>query len=128
MKLLLYTTGAQEVVERIKTGLKWSGPDDIMEVYRTINDLSRRLRQPKEEPTILVLVPAVPEDILDLFAIRHLFRNCRIVFVAPDLENETLSIAHRLRPRFLGYNDGDFGELCIVVSKMLKMLKGKADR
>jgi hypothetical protein len=120
MKLLLYTTGSQKIVERIKTGLKLSGPDGIMEVYRTINDLSWRLRQPKDDPTILVLAPAIPEDILDLFAIRHLFRNCRIVFVAPDLENETLSIAHRLRPRFLSYNDGDFGELCIVVSKMLK--------
>ena len=120
MNLLLYTTVSQEVAERVKTVLKPSVPEGTIEVYRTINDLSRRLRLPKDDPTIVVVLPARREDILDLLAIRHLFRNVRIVLVVPDIEDETIALAHRLRPRYLSYIDGNFMGLSTVVNKMFK--------
>lgn len=118
MKLLLYTTASQGVAEQAKMVLKESVPDGDIKVYRTINDLSRRLRQPKDELTIVVMLLAIREDVLDLLAIRHLFRNVRIILVVPDLEEETIALAHRLRPRFLSYIDGNFSGLATVVNRM----------
>jgi hypothetical protein len=118
MKLLLYTTASQRVAERAKTILGPSVPEGEVEIYRTINEFSRRLRQPKDDLTIVVLLLASREDVLDLLAISHLFRNVRIVLVVPDLEDETIALAHRLRPRFLSYIDGNFQGLATVVSRM----------
>jgi len=120
MKLLLYTTTSQGVAEQAKMVLKESVPDGDIKVYRTINDLSRRLRQPKDDLTIVVMLLAIREDVLDLLAIRHLFRNVRIIVVVPDLEDETIALAHRLRPRYLSYIDGNFMGLSTVVNKMFE--------
>lgn len=120
MSLLLYTTASEGVVERIRTALELSVPDGAMEVYQTINDLSRRLRQPKDELTIGVLLLASREDILDVLNIRHLFHDVHIILVVPDLDDEIIALAHRLRPRYLTYMDGSFPAIATVVDKMWK--------
>jgi hypothetical protein len=50
--------------------------------------------------------------------IKHLFRNTRVILVVPDLSEETIALAHRLRPRYLTYVDGNFPALQTVVDKM----------
>jgi len=116
MKVLLYTTASEGIVERAKTVLQSSVSDGI-EVYQTINDLSLRLRGAKDTAIVILLV-GNREDFLDLLAIRHLFRNIRIIVVVPDTEHETIAMAHRLRPRYLTYIDGNFLGLSAVVNKM----------
>ena len=116
MKVLLYSTASEAIVERAKTVLQSSVSDGI-EVYRTINDLSLRLRGAKDTAIVILLV-GNREDFLDLLAIRHLFRNIRIIVVVPDTEHETIAMAHRLRPRYLTYIDGNFLGLSAVVNKM----------
>ena len=116
MKVLLYSTASEAIVERAKTVLQSSVSDGI-EVYRTINDLSLRLRWAKDTAIVILLV-GNREDFLDLLAIRHLFRNIRIIVVVPDTEHETIAMAHRLRPRYLTYIDGNFLGLSAVVNKM----------
>jgi hypothetical protein len=39
--------------------------------------------------------------------------------IAPDHEAETTAVAHQLRPRYLTYLNGDFGDLAAVLDKML---------
>jgi len=116
MKVLLYTTASEGIVERAKTVLQSSVSDGI-EVYQTINDLSLRLRGAKDTAIVILLV-GNREDFLDLLAIRQLFRNIRIIVVVPDTEHETIAMAHRLRPRYLTYIDGNFLGLSAVVNKM----------
>ena len=116
MKVLLYTTASEGIVERAKTVLQSSVSDGI-EVYQTINDFSLRLRGAKDTAIVILLV-GNREDFLDLLAIRHLFRNIRIIVVVPDTEHETIAMAHRLRPRYLTYIDGNFLGLSAVVNKM----------
>ena len=116
MKVLLYSTASEAIVERAKTVLQSSVSDGI-EVYQTINDLSLRLRGAKDTAIVILLV-GNREDFLDLLAIRHLFRNIRIIVVVPDTGHETIAMAHRLRPRYLTYIDGNFLGLSAVVNKM----------
>jgi hypothetical protein len=89
----------------------------MVEVYRTINDLSVRLRGARDMAIVILLI-GNREDFLDLIAIRHLFRNIRIIVVVPDTKHETIAMAHRLRPRYLTYIDGNFLGLSAVVNKM----------
>jgi hypothetical protein len=46
------------------------------------------------------------------------FRDVRIILVLPDTEEQTIAMAHRLRPRFLTYIDSNIAALGTVVSKM----------
>ena len=57
MTLFLYapeTSAPWEDIERILEGTVM--PDGAFEIFRTINDLSRRLRQPKKDLIIVVLL------------------------------------------------------------------------
>jgi len=117
MEVLLYTTAPEGIGARARTALQASVSDGIIEVYRTINDLSVRLRRTNDEAIVILLV-GKREDFLDLLAIRHLFRNIRIIVVVPDTKHETIAMAHRLRPRYLTYIDGNFLGLSAVVNKM----------
>jgi len=117
MEVLLYTTAPEGIAARARTVLQASVPGRIIEVYRTINDLSMRLRGTKDMVIVILLI-GNREDFLDLLAIRHLFRNIRIIVVVPDTKHETIAMAHRLRPRYLTYIDGNFLGLSAVVNKM----------
>ncbi len=118
MMLLLYAVVPSEVQEQAMRALEPLLPDGTVQVYQTINDLSRRLRQPKDDLTIVVLLLGSREDVLDILNIRHLFRGVRIVLVVPDLDYETITLAHRLRPRYLTYIGGNFLEISTVINKM----------
>lgn len=111
-----------------ETSVPWRGiektlvatvmPDGAFEIFRTINDLSRKLRQPKKDLMIVVLFLFDREDILDVLNIQHLFRNTRVILVVPDLDEETIALAHRLRPRYLTYVNGNYPALRTVIDKM----------
>ena len=119
MTLFLYapeTTAPWEDVEKALAATVV--PDGNFEIFRTINDLSRKLRQPKKDLMIIVLFLSDREDMLDVLNIQHLFRNTRVILVVPDLDEKTIAMAHRLRPRYLTYVNGNFPALRTVVEKM----------
>jgi hypothetical protein len=88
-------------------------------VYRDIEQLSQRLLQPKNDLTIAVLLAGGRADLINLVAIGDLFRDVRIIVIAPDRDKETVSLAHRLRPRLLTYMDSDFAEVFAVLTNLL---------
>lgn len=118
MKLLLYTTAAEGVVKRVTAALESSVPDGALETCRSPSNLSRRLQEPKDDLTIVILLLASRMDFLDVLAISHSFRNTHIIVVAPDTREETIAMAHRLRPRYLTYIDGDYLPLSTVVKQI----------
>jgi hypothetical protein len=119
MTLFLYAPETSAPWVEIENVLKDTvSPRGEVKIFRTINNLSRSLRQPKNDLTIVVLLPAEREDILDAFNIQHLFRNTRVILVIPDLEKETIALAHRLRPRYLTYVHGNVPALQTVIHNM----------
>ena len=119
MKVFLYTTAVEKVARLVKQALEPAVPKGILETYRSASRFARRLRQPKDDFTIVVLLLGSPEDFLDLLTIRHLLRGVRTIVIVPDTQEETIAMAHRLRPRYLTYIDGDFTGLSTVVYKMV---------
>ena len=89
------------------------------ETYRTIGSLAHRLRQPRYDATIAVLLAANREDLYDLLSIRDLFRGISIILILPDRNADTIAKGHKLRPRFLTYKDSNFGAITAVLGKML---------
>jgi len=119
MDLVLYSPvngSAEERLQRVIESVlpAWEGA-----VCRSIDDLSERLLQPKNDLTITCLLAAKKEDIEELLPMNNLFRNTRIILIVPDWDKETLAAAHQLRPRLLTHSDSDFAEVFTVLTKMM---------
>ena len=118
MDVFIYSTVSEEQQKKLEDLFGTIFPKEAIRVYRTLDDLSKRLKLPGQVASVVVLAPGSREQLLHILSKRDLLRDLRIIVIAPDHENETAAIAHQLRPRYLTYFSGDFGDLAAVLRKM----------
>lgn len=120
MNTLLYAAAGNGAGERLRMVIEAIVPAGEIEIYQTINSLSRRLRQPRYDLAVAVLLASSKQDLLELLSIRHLLDDLRVILLLPDREKDTIAKGHTLRPRFLTYADSDLLDVAVVLSKMLR--------
>ena len=120
MSLLFYATIRVEAEKRLYCTIERVVPKEKIEIYRSIGSLALRLGQPLDTSTIIIILAVNREELLNIFSIRDLLTDIRLILIIPDREKETLSKAHSLSPRFLSYIDDDFTDIVAVLDKMLK--------
>ncbi len=120
MKVLFYAKAIKGAGQRLLRVIETLLPNDMLEIYNSIDGLSRRFSrpQPADAPVIVVFQAVGQEDLQSMLSIRDLLMDVRILMVLPDKEKETIAKAHRLRPRFITYADSDFIEIGAVLNKM----------
>jgi hypothetical protein len=119
MNILLYTGASEEWERGLTECIGRSLPERDSEIYRTMDDFCDRLLHPMDNPFIAILLAPNYDELLKIFRLRHLLQDHPIILILPDQEEETLAIAHRLRPRFLRDLSGNQEEIIAVLSKML---------
>lgn len=102
--------------------------DQEVRIYRTLDALNRRFRQPGRTVDILVLVPADGPDLEDLLQIRHLLMNVRIVLILPDRSGDTIAQGHAFYPRYVSYADGDLSDVAAVLDLGLRSVGRKTPK
>jgi len=117
VNVLFYSTG--EPGERLRKVVQELVPGEKLEVYKTLEAFSERLKKPMEELPVAVVLAASEEDLLTILSISHLLYDVRFILILPDREDPTVAIGHSLRPRFLSYTDSDFREVTAVLGKMI---------
>jgi hypothetical protein len=120
MKIFFYSKAGDPSGDILEKLIVTRLPEVKMEIYRTIDDLSKRLRQPTENLGIAVLLASNQEDLKNILSIHYLFQNIRILLLLPNKETEIITLAHRLRPRFLTDVNSNMEEITAVLKKMLK--------
>ena len=118
MKILFYSSKREdhEIGERLKT-LTLA---ERVEVYRSIEELVHGFYRLYDRDTIVLLQVRDREELLRIVSLRDLLQGLRVILLIPDGEEETISLAHRLRPRFLGNSENDFSDTFSVLQKMLE--------
>ena len=101
--------------ERLRTLV----PEERVEVYRSIEELARGLHRLYDNDTIVLLRAQDREELLHIVSLRDLLQGLRVILLIPDLEKETISLAHSLRPRFLSNGESDFSDTMGVLRKMI---------
>ncbi len=91
-----------------------------LEVFRTIPGLAARLRGPAEDLLVVVLVAADRRELEELVALRHLLGKGWVCLAVADEAPESLALAHRLRPRYLGGFEDAFAEVPFILEKMVQ--------
>jgi hypothetical protein len=119
MRLLLYTPVSGGFGGQLQREIEELIPLNDVEVYRSIENLSNRLRQRAHDLPIAVLHAARRKDLSDILSIRDLLRDVRIILVLPDRDESTIAKGHTLRPRFLSYTDSDLTDVFSVLKKCL---------
>ena len=128
MNLLLYATEPQGTGKQLQKVIEELFPENNTEIYRTIDGLSHRLRQPRYDLAVVVLLAASKQDLLDLLSIRDLLDDLRVILLLPNREKDTITKGHTLRPRFLTYADSNFLDVAAVLSKMVRNTHGDKKR
>jgi hypothetical protein len=119
MGLLFYANENEDVGQRLFNMNQGLPPEDRGEFYNTIDDLTRKLQQPRDDLTITVLLAGYREELLDFISIKNLLDRVRIILILPDREKDTISIGLKLYPRFLSYADGNLKDVDAVLKKMI---------
>lgn len=120
MKILFYSPSENESGDRLMQTVDEVVPGAKVEALRQVNGLIQRLRMPSADLEMLIFMPANRHELFAVSSLLTEMRNIRLVLVLPDRENETIAMAHSLRPRYLTYSNGDYSELREVLKKMLK--------
>ena len=119
MDLFVYSTTSDANQKQLENSFKAFVPKGKIEVFRSFDNFSQRLKLPAQPQSIAVLAPGSRQELQEILSRIDLLRDFRIIVIAPDHEAETTAIAHQLRPRYLTYLNGDFGVLAAVLGKML---------
>jgi hypothetical protein len=118
MKVVIYSSDRVDA-ERIRKVLGDMITDAQLEYCYTLDDLARWLRRPIYECSVAVLSAADKEELSNLVNLKDLFSFVKLILIAPDQDEETLTNAHKLRTRFLSFSKNDFSDVASVLAKMI---------
>jgi hypothetical protein len=121
IKVILYSQGEHCSGDRYKEMITELVPEENVETYGTISDLSSRLHMPQRECNIAVLLAADKKDLERILAIRSLLDNIRIILVLPDREPDSIKTGHSLHPRYLSFKDSPIDDVKSVLARMLEV-------
>ena len=120
IKIIYYSKTGEPSSGRLRRVIEMNIPKNHIEEYRTVEALSKRLEQPIPELLIVVLLMASREDLSGVMMLRELLLDRRIILVLPDDDHETSAQGHMLRPRFITYGGSDYGDVSVVLGRMIK--------
>ncbi len=121
MIVLLNTAQANTIGRRLQKIVTTLVPRQQLEICRSSEELSQRLRRPLCKEFIGVFLTSNRQELSDLLSIRNLLTDIRIILIVPDSEKDTVSKGHTLYPRFLSFVDSDFKDVAAVLGKMLEI-------
>lgn len=118
MKIILYLPWTDEIGKRLFGMIEKLVVVDEIEVFRTIDSLVRRLKQPVFDLKITVLLATTRKELSEILSFKDLLTDIRILLILPDGDRDTISMAHKLYPRFISYIDSDFKDVADALGKM----------
>ena len=120
MNLLLYTSGIDEASKRLLKMATNFPNKGIAEIFHSLENLTGRLNQPKNNHTVVVLHVATEKELSHVLSIYDFLQDIKLILILPDREEPTVAKGHKLHPRFLSYADSDFSDIGAVLNKMFE--------
>jgi hypothetical protein len=119
MQIILYISSFITASRNLIDIIHGIGDTKNHECYNNLESFINRLRKPMGQlSAIVILCPANASELTQLTGVGHLLRDMRVILLLPEAQRKTISDGHMLRPRFIGYTDGDLNDVAAVVKKM----------
>ncbi len=121
MNVVLYVNGKdEEAGRRLKKIVDLKVGPKNLEVFHTIEALSKRAHRLPREIDLAVLFAQSHDRLSELIVLKDFFESVRIILILPDLKKNTISKAVDLYPRFISYASSDFEDVAAILEKYLK--------
>lgn len=118
MKCVIYTdceSDRQKLVTAIRTRML----NQKMELHETLRSMMVSLG--KERFRLAAAIFSItPPTLESLLSYRDLLVDLPVILILSEMDDITLTIAHRFYPRFVTRNDGTFDVVAAVVDKMIR--------
>jgi hypothetical protein len=126
--IFYFSPSLQGNEERLRARIETSFPDARLEVHTRYPDFALRLIHPKDETSVAVVALTGRDETTGLLPVRDMISDTPLIVVLPDDHPETIRMAHRLRPQFIGYFDSDFEEVVSVIGRLIDIRRTRMGR
>ena len=120
MNLLLYTSGTDYASRQLVEMATTFAARGTAEIFHSLENLTNRLTQPKNNQTAVVLHAATEKELAYILSINDFLHDIKLILILPDREERTVAKGHKLHPRFLSYADSDFSVISAILNKMFE--------
>ena len=121
MTIIMFYSNPKGAGERLLSEIQTRIHGHRIEVDQTVKDLSDRFRRPMIDRAVIVFVAESREQLERFVAMGDLVSTVPILLVLPDRRKATISIGHKLYPRFVAYLDSYFSDIVSVLSKLIHL-------
>jgi hypothetical protein len=111
MNILYYNPGRNITGKRLLATIRSDGVADHVDVYRTLDAFSERLRQPARDKTVAIVLTPTEKDLLDIYFIKYLFCKVPVILLLPDRQRDTTAIGRRCGSRSMFHIDAESSEI-----------------
>ena len=125
MNILCFASDPDRLTLLLKAVSGIRSSDLNLELYRSIDELYRKLSKPKESSPIVILYPADKGDLQVILAIREIFTDTKVILVLPDRDKDSIKAAHKIGLRFLAFADEDPAIITMIAEKMCGFCSSK---
>jgi hypothetical protein len=119
MQIIFYSSEESES-ERLSRFIEVIVPREKITYIHSLEALLLRLRHPLNNHTTIIFYISTREELLNVVAMQDLLCDFRLVVILPDKDKMSTSMAHTLRPRFIGYADDDYLDIVTVLGRMVE--------
>ena len=120
MALMLYLPDEKPATERLLQVIAHCVPGEDIEICRSVQALSERLRKPVFDVCAAVLFVASGEDLAKILMFHDFLWNLRVITILPDSEAHMIAKAHLLRPRYVTWDDDNFESVGIILKRLVE--------
>jgi hypothetical protein len=129
MNVIFYSGRAKKAAAEIERIIEMFVPGKLLKTFNRLDAFTLWLNKSSKwgEKTVLVLIAGDKKELSALVELIDLFQNhsFAIILILPDHDNDSISMGHKLTPRYLSYIDSDFTEVGAVLDKILGNSKNK---
>ena len=123
MSILYWGRRFEAFAERLKSHSADGDAYGGIHSEASVKGLRAALATQRAELRPVVLAPPTADDLTALLALAPLVIGIPVIVLLPSSDNETLALAHRLRPRFVSSGDGAWDDAATVAGNILKKRK-----
>lgn len=120
--LLFYSAQKNRAVNALESLLVNHLPPHKVSYCNALDTLEKRLRRPRHDLKIVLLCVFDAIEMTRLTELRSLLMDLRVLLVLPKRNDDTVTWAHQLGPRFIAYGDTSVAQISAVLGKMLDTL------
>lgn len=95
-------------------------PDDRLEVFDGLSELSERLRRPRDPSFAVLVIGPSHDDLKQLASLKKNLKHGKILLVLNDDSRETIALAHRVMPTFISDLESGPSRVVSVLGQLVR--------